>query len=136
MTYATTAVVNRGFEDTIAATRSALGEQGFGVLTEIDMAATLKAKLGVDLPRQVILGACNPPLAHRALQAEASIGLLLPCNVVVHELDAGHSGVEALDPEVMVGVTGNAALADVAADAATRLRAVLTAVAGDGAQAA
>jgi len=136
MTYATTAVVNRGFEDTIAATRSALGEQGFGVLTEIDMAATLKAKLGVDLPRQVILGACNPPLAHRALQAEASIGLLLPCNVVVHELDAGHSRVEALDPEVMVGVTGNAALADVAADAATRLRAVLTAVAGDGAQAA
>lgn len=124
-TYARAVVVARGFEDALAATRAALATQGFGVLTEIDMAATLKAKLGVDLPRQVILGACNPPLAHRALQAEPSIGLLLPCNVVVHELDAGHARVEALDPQVMLTVTSNPALAEVAADAGTRLRAVL-----------
>lgn len=136
MTYVTTTTVARGFEETVAATRSALAEQGFGVLTEIDMAATLKAKLGVDLPRQVILGACNPPLAFRALQAEGSIGALLPCNVVVHELAADRTRVEALDPQIMVGVTGNPALADVAADAATRLRAVLATVAAGGEQAA
>lgn len=136
MTYATAATVHRGFEDALTATRSALAEQGFGVLTEIDMAATLKAKLGVDLPRQVILGACNPPLAYRALQAEASIGLLLPCTLVVHELDTDHSRVEALNPQIMVGVTGNPALADVAADAANRLEAVMATLAADGAQAA
>ena len=131
MTYAATTVVHRGFEETIAATRSALADQGFGVLTEIDMAATLKAKLDVDLPRQVILGACNPPLALRALQAEGSIGLLLPCNLVVHELDAEHCRVEALNPQVMVDITGNPALDDVAADAGARLRAVLAAVGSD-----
>ena len=136
MAYTTTTTVDRGFEDTVAATRSALAEQGFGVLTEIDMAATLKAKLGVDVPPQVILGACNPPLAYRALQAEESIGALLPCNVVVHEVAADRTRVEALDPQIMVGVTGNPALADVAADAATRLRAVLATLAAGGAQAA
>lgn len=130
--YASSAVVARGFEDAIAATRAALADQGFGVLTEIDMAATLKAKLDVDLPRQVILGACNPPLAYRALQVEGSIGLLLPCNVVVHEVDAGHSRVEALNPRVMVDLTANPALAEVAEDAATRLTAMLAALAAPG----
>lgn len=130
MTYGITTSVHRPFDDTVAAVREALAEQGFGVLTEIDMAATMKKKLDVDIPPQVILGACNPPLAHRALQAEKSVGLLLPCNVVVRDEGDGTTAVEALDPQVMVGVTGNPALSSVADEAATRLRAALGAVAG------
>ena len=83
MGYALTATVPRPFEETVRATRAALADQGFGVLTEIDLAGTLKAKIGADIPAQVILGACRPALAHAAIQAEPSIGLLLPCNVVV-----------------------------------------------------
>ncbi len=97
--------------------RSALGDQGFGVLTEIDLAGTLKEKIDADIAPQVILGACRPPLAHAAVQAEPSIGLLLPCNVVVRSLEDGRTAVEAMDPRVMVTVTGNEALGDVAADA-------------------
>ncbi len=100
-------------------TRAALAGHGFGTLTEIDMASTLKAKLDVDIERQVILGACRPPLAHQALQAlqvDPSIGLLLPCNVVVRAIDAGRTRVEAIDPDIIVTLTGNPALADVAAD--------------------
>ena len=110
--------------EAIPAVKAALKEQGFGVLTEIDMAATLREKIGVEIPAQVILGACNPPLAHRSLQAEESIGLLLPCNVVVR---AGEGGtvVEALDPRTMVAITENAALAEVADEAAGRLRVAL-----------
>ncbi|MCK6212518.1 DUF302 domain-containing protein [Georgenia sp. EYE_87] len=124
MTYGISVTLDQPFDDAVAAVREALAEQGFGVLTEIDMAATLKKKLDVDIAPQVILGACNPPLAHRALQAEESIGLLLPCNVVVRGGD-GAVVVEALDPQVMVGVTGNDALTAVADDAAARLRAAL-----------
>ena len=83
MSYALTTTVRRPFADTLAATRTSLADQGFGILTEIDIQATLKAKLDVDVPPQVILGACRPPLAHAALQVEPSVGLLLPCNVVV-----------------------------------------------------
>jgi len=106
--------------------RAALAEQGFGVLTEIDLAATLKKKLDVDIPPQVILGACNPPFAHRALQAEASIGLLLPCNVVVRSAGEGRTIVEAIDPATMVAVTDNPALAEVTAEVAARLRTVIS----------
>jgi uncharacterized protein (DUF302 family) len=127
MTYGISVTLDQPFDSAVAAVREALAEQGFGVLTEIDMAATLKKKLDVDIAPQVILGACNPPLAHRALQAEESIGLLLPCNVVVRGAD-GAVVVEALDPQVMVGVTGNDALAAVADDAAARLRAALAAL--------
>ncbi len=105
--------------------RAALGEQGFGVLTEIDIAATLKAKLDVDLPPQVILGACRPPLAHQALQVEPSVGLLLPCNVVVRALDDDTTLVEAVDPQTMVSMTDNEDLKPVADDAAQRLNAAL-----------
>lgn len=122
--YGTTTVVHLPFDEALAATRAALAGQGFGVLTEIDMAATLKTKLDVDLEPQVILGACNPPLAHRALQAEPSIGLLLPCNVVVRALDGDRTAVQSLDPQVMVGLTQNPAVAEIADDAAARLRAV------------
>ena len=127
MTYGISVTLDQPFDAAVAAVREALAEQGFGVLTEIDMAATLKKKLDVDIAPQVILGACNPPLAHRALQAEESIGLLLPCNVVVRGND-GAVVVEALDPQVMVGVTGNPALSAVADDAAARLRAALGAL--------
>ena len=107
------------------AVRAALGAEGFGVLTEIDIQATLKAKLDVDIPAQVILGACRPPLAHAALQAEPSAGLLLPCNVVVRYLDDQTTVVEALDPKVMVSLTENTALAPVAEEAGRRLAAAL-----------
>lgn len=129
MSYGISTTVEQGFDDTVTAVRAALSEQGFGILTEIDMAATLEQKLDVDVPPQVILGACNPPLAHRALQAEESVGLLLPCNVVVRSAGAARTVVEALDPQTMVEITGNDALRAVADDAADRLRAALTALA-------
>lgn len=125
MSYGITARVHRPFEDTVRAVREALAEQGFGILTEIDMAATMKKKLDVEIMAQVILGACNPPLAYRALQAEESIGLLLPCNVVVRDEGDGTTTVEALDPQIMVGVTGNSALSSVADEAGEHLRAVI-----------
>ena len=125
MSYALSTTLARPFDESVAATKSALADQGFGVLTEIDMAATLKAKIGVEIPSQVILGACRPPLAHAALEAEPSVGLLLPCNVVVRSIDDGTTLVEAMDPDVMVTLTGNEKLSEVAADARTRLGAAL-----------
>lgn len=130
MSYGISTTLDRPFAETVAAVRQALATQGFGILTEIDLAATLKAKLDVDIAPQVILGACNPPLAHRALQAEASIGLLLPCNVVIRSADDGRTRVEALDPDLMVGVTGNDELRPVAQDAAVRLRTALDSLVG------
>jgi uncharacterized protein (DUF302 family) len=130
--YGMTVVVDAPFEEADRRTREALAEQGFGVLTEIDVAATLKKKLGVDVGPQVILGACNPTLAHRGLGIEPGLGLLLPCNVVVRVDEAGRTLVSALDPAVMVGVSGRAELGPVAAEATTRLRAALDALAGDG----
>ena len=128
MAYGIRTTLTQPFDDAVAAVRAALAEQGFGILTEIDLAATLKTKLDVDVAPQMILGACNPPLAHRALQAEESIGLLLPCNVVVRAAGDDRTIVEALDPLTMVEVTGNAALQPVADDAAARLRAALDAL--------
>jgi len=129
MTYGISTTLDRPFNDTVTAVRDALAEQGFGILTEIDMAGTLKKKLDVDIAPQVILGACNPPLAHRALQAEESVGLLLPCNVVVRSVGAETTVVEALDPQIMVGLTANDGLRSVADDAAGRLRATLDSLA-------
>ena len=103
--------------------RDCLKEEGFGVLTEIDVRATLRQKLGVEFRPYRILGACNPPLAHRALSAEPGIGLLLPCNVVVEETATG-SRVRFLDPVAALGIVGNADLEPIAADAAARLRRV------------
>ena len=124
MGYTLTTTVQRPYDETVEAVREALGEQGFGVLTEIDIKATLKKKLDVDVPAQVILGACRPPLAHAALQAEPSIGLLLPCNVVVRETDDG-TVVEAVDPQTMVSMTDNERLQPVADEAKERLEKAL-----------
>jgi uncharacterized protein (DUF302 family) len=125
VSYALTTTVRRSFVDTLEATRASLSDQGFGILTEIDIRATLKAKLDVDVPAQVILGACRPPLAHAALQLEPSVGLLLPCNVVVRYLDDDTTVVQALDPKVMVSLTRNEALSPVADEAGRRLAAAL-----------
>jgi uncharacterized protein (DUF302 family) len=104
--------------------REALKAQGFGVLTEIDVKGTLREKLGEEMEDYIILGACNPPLAHRALQADRRIGLLLPCNVVVRA-DGGETIVEALDPQVMADVADRPELKGVAGEAASRLNAAL-----------
>jgi len=108
--------------------REALAEQGFGVLTEIDVRATLHDKLGVEMSDYLILGACNPSLARRAIDAEPDIGLLLPCNVLVRAEGPDTTLVQALDPQVMVTVTGRPELETVADEAASRLRAALDAV--------
>jgi uncharacterized protein (DUF302 family) len=130
MGYTLSTTVHRPFAEVLEATRDALKEQGFGILTEIDLADTLMTKIGAEIPPQVILGACRPPLAHAATQAEPSIGVFLPCNVVVRKGDDDTTVVEAMDPDAMVQVTGNEALADVAADARSRISTALTAVAG------
>lgn len=110
------------YEKAIARATEVLKDNGFGVLTEIDMKAKLKEKLGVEFKRYMILGACNPPLAHRALQAEPEIGLLLPCNVIVYEIDDSTSVVSAIDPGMMVQVVpDNDAVQQVAIDAKIRL---------------
>lgn len=125
MSYAISTTVAMPYADAVEATRKALADQGFGVLTEIDLSRTLKEKIDADIEPQVILGACRPPLAYAAVQAEPSIGLLLPCNVVVRRTGDNETIVEALDPQVMVTMTGNPALGAVADDAAQRLKAAL-----------
>ncbi|MFA6576564.1 MAG: DUF302 domain-containing protein [Nocardioides sp.] len=123
--------IPRPYDETVAAVREQLTEAGFGVLTEIDIKATLKAKLDVDVAPQVILGACRPQLAHLALEAEPSIAAMLPCNVVVRSTPDG-TVVEAFDPQVMMSFAGDGAAGEalkaVASDARDRLSAALTAL--------
>jgi uncharacterized protein (DUF302 family) len=128
-TYTLSATIARPYAEVLDATRSALADQGFGILTEIDLAATMKAKLDVDLPPQVILGACRPPLAYQAIQVDPSIAAVLPCNVVVRSVDASTTIVEAFDPDAMMGLADSDALDEVAADAKQRLTAALDALA-------
>lgn len=128
MSYALSKTVDLSYDEAVAATKAALQEQGFGVLTEIDMKSTLKNKIDVDIPPQVILGACRPPLANRALEIDPSIGTLLPCNVVIREDGSGNTLVEALDPETMVQFTGNDALREVSDDARGRIQSALDAL--------
>ncbi|MFB7618665.1 DUF302 domain-containing protein [Kitasatospora sp. NPDC056181] len=139
MDHGITTTLDLPFDEAVRQVRDALAEQGFGILTEIDMQATLRARLGEEIEDYLVLGACNPPLAHRALQIDRRIGLLLPCNVVVRTVD-GRTAVEAMDPQLMVqvtgqagetgetgeaGETGQAGLVAVADEAAARLRAAL-----------
>lgn len=119
--------LHTSFEEAVRRTRAALAEQGFGVLTEIDMRATLEAKLGETMEDYLILGACNPPLAHRAVGVDRRIGMLLPCNVVVRRDRDSDTAVlvEAMNPDVMVQVTEEKALEPVAEEATAKLRAAL-----------
>lgn len=122
-----TAVTGADFDAVTEKTREVLKDNGFGVLTEIDVQATLKAKLGEQIERYLILGACNPPLAHRAVTAEKRIGVLLPCNVVVRE-DTEHPGtvlVEAMNPQLMAEIVDNPALEDIAAEVSEKIRNVI-----------
>ena len=130
MGYALSTTLHTSFEDAVERTRKALSDQGFGVLTEIDMKATLKAKLGEDMEDYLILGACNPPLAHRAVNADRQIGLLLPCNVAVRA-DVGSDNtviIDAMDPQVMVQLSDQPGLREVADEAAAKLQAAIKAL--------
>ena len=125
MRYGMSTTVPLPYAETIAHVRDALAEQGFGILTEIDVKATLKAKLDTDMEDYVILGACNPSLAHQALDTDRSIGLLLPCNVVVRAVNATRTIVEILDPVVIAGLSPAPAVKLMAETATTKLHAAL-----------
>lgn len=117
------------YQEAIERTTELLKQEGFGILTQIDVRKTMKEKLGAEFRDYVILGACNPHLAHRAFQAELEIGLLLPCNVIVYDDDGG-AVVAVMDPEAALGIVGNDALRPVAQEARTRLQRVIDALSG------
>ncbi len=120
--------VSMGFDEALEKTVAALKEQGFGIMTEINVQATLKNKLDVDFKQYMILGACNPPLAYQALQADEEVGLLLPCNVIVYEGDGRETHVSMVHPHMMLGVTNNPDVMKVADDALARLEKALAAI--------
>ena len=130
MGYALSTTLHTSFEDAVERTRKALSDQGFGVLTEIDMKTTLKEKLDEDMEDYLILGACNPPLAHRAVNVDRQIGLLLPCNVVVRIDPVAKDTViiDAMNPQLMVQVADQPGLREVADDATTKLQAAIDAI--------
>jgi len=125
--YTMRVATSQPYDVAVARVREALAEQGFGVLTEIDVRATMRSKLDVEVPAQVILGACRPELAHRALTAAPSVAALLPCNVVVRD-DAGTTVVEVIDPDAMSWLEDQPGIAEVATEARARLRAALNRV--------
>lgn len=127
--YTLSTTLQMPYDAAVTEVREGLADQGFGVLTEIDLAATLKAKLGVDVAPQVILGACRPALAYEALRLDPSIAAVLPCNVVVRSLDEHATVVEAFDPDAMMGLSEHGGLDAVAADARRRLTDMLAALA-------
>lgn len=127
--YTLSATTPLPFADVVDRVRAELKTEGFGVLCEIDVQATLREKLGVEGEPYLILGACNPPLANQALQAERELGVLLPCNVVVYQ-NGGETQISAIDPERMLSIVDNDELAPVAADVKARLGAVVERAAG------
>jgi uncharacterized protein (DUF302 family) len=129
MTYYNTVVLDLSYDEAVPRVKEAFKEQGFGTLTEIDVRATLREKIGAEVEPYVILGACNPELAHRALEAEREIGVLLPCNVVVRAT-GDTTTVQALDPDIMVRLPGNPAIQDIADEASRRISAALSALEG------
>ncbi len=129
--YGISTTVPLSFDQALARTREALGSEGFGILTEIDVTATLRKKLDIEFRPYIILGACNPPLAYRALQAELDIGLLLPCNVVVYATDdPARTVVAALDPVEALSLSGNEAVQPIAEEVRARLQRVVASVEG------
>lgn len=127
MQYGISKTVQADYDDTIVRVTAELKKEGFGVLTTIDISETLKKKLNVDFPRYVILGACNPPFAHKALLAEEQLGLLLPCNVIVYE-KGGATVVSAFDPTTISTIAGNPAMDEIASEVKVRLERVIAAV--------
>ncbi|MGW8205741.1 MAG: DUF302 domain-containing protein [Hyphomicrobiaceae bacterium] len=125
MNYFLAKTVSKSYDEALAAVTEALKGEGFGVLTEIDVKETLKKKLGIDFPKYKILGACNPPLAHKALTTENQIGVLLPCNVVVQEHPDGRVEVSAMDPAAAMQAIGNKELDAIASDVRARMERVL-----------
>ena len=128
MSYAFGKTVKSSYSETIRRATDALAGEGFGVLTTIDVAATLKKKLGKDTKPYMILGACNPDYAHKALEAEPEIGTLLPCNVVVREQDDGATRVDIMDPKAVLKLTGRADIAPIANEVRRKLERVLAAI--------
>ncbi len=122
--YTLTATTTAPFAETVERVRAELKEEGFGVLCEIDVQATLREKLGAEMEPYLILGACNPPLAHQALSAEPQLGTLLPCNVVVYERD-GDTHISAIDADRMLSIVGNDELAPIATEVRDKLSAVV-----------
>ncbi len=127
MNYGISKIVPLAYDEAVAKVTDELKKEGFGVLTTIDVRDTLKKKLNVDFRRYIILGACNPPFAHKALQAEEQIGLLLPCNVIVYE-DSGRTKVAAFDPMVMTALVDHPVLLEVAREVQARLQRVIDAM--------
>ena len=125
MSYYFTNRLEADFDETVERTIDALTREGFGVLTQIDVRATLKAKLDVDFRPYLILGTCNPPFAHKALLAEEKIGLMLPCNVIVQEHGKGDVEVSAIDPAASMQAVDNPGLAEVAAEVRSKLRSIV-----------
>jgi uncharacterized protein (DUF302 family) len=122
MSYYVSKILPRGFDEVVVATTDALKQHGFGIITEIDVKQTFKAKLGIDFRNYRILGACNPSMAHEALGLEDKIGTMLPCNVVVQELDGGHTEVAAIDPVASMQAVDNPRLKEKAAEVGAALR--------------
>lgn len=125
MTYYIGKTIGGPFDDAVARVTEALKSEGFGVLTDIDVRATMKQKLNADFRDYRILGACNPPLAHKALEAEDKIGTMLPCNVIVQDAGDGRVEVAAIDPSVSMQSVGNPALADLAGEVRAKLEKVI-----------
>ncbi len=123
--YAFTTVLDTSYEEAVSRITDALKEEGFGVLTEIDVKATLKKKLGVDFRKYVILGACNPPYAHRTLQVDLDVGLLLPCNVIVYERDDKKTCISAINPTAALEVIQKEELRKIADEVSEKLKKVV-----------
>lgn len=128
MSYYFSKLVSAPFDEVVGKVRAELGKEGFGVLTEIDVQATMKKKLGAEMPAYLILGACNPGFAHQALQAENKIGTMLPCNVVVRADESGRVEVAAVDPVASMSAVENPSLGEVAGQVREKLRRVVDAV--------
>lgn len=125
MKYYNSKTLNTTFDNAVTKVMEALKKEGFGVLTDIDMKETLKKKLDVDIKKYRILGACNPPFAYKALQAEDKIGLMLPCNIIVAEHSLGQVEVSAIDPIASMQAIDNKALAEIAGEVNTKLKKVI-----------